>query len=237
MDHVLRRTFLLFLLAWSAHHMVSAQTQKPKVVLYKDRMAAQFDTVNVMKNILKINPLLFFRGEIPIYFERALAPNLSLEVGVGVTLRDYLALSLGGNDADDLGAGTEIIPSLSYHIAARFYTEHDLEPQGWYFQPGFSQVTYTKDIVVAAQGGGLSEETLRDRRLYNDIRFLAGYQVLSSSSNWVMDVYGGAAMRVRDMQVVTETVDPVTRTYTYAVEQTNDIVPAFFLGVKFGLGF
>lgn len=232
-----RRTIPFLLLLWLPILSASAQEKKPKVVLYKDRMAAQFDTVKVMKNILKINPLLFFRGEIPLYYERALAPNLSLEVGAGVTLRDYLALSLGGNDADDLGAGTEIIPSASYHLAIRFYMEHDLEPQGWYLQPEFAQLTYTKDILIADQGGTLSEDRLRDRRIYKDIRLLAGYQMLSYSSNWVMDVYGGLAFRVRDMQEVTETVDPVTRTFTYTQVQVNDKVPAFFLGLKVGLGF
>jgi len=211
--------------------------EKPKTVLYKDWLAAQFDTVAVMKNVIKANPLIFFRGEIPIYYERALSPRLSVELGLGVTLRNYLAMSFMGDDADDFGAGTEIIPSVTYRLAARFYMEDDLEPQGWYLQPEFGQLTYTKDILIADPAGGFTEERLRDRRVYNDIRFLMGYQALSYSSNWVFDLYGGFAFRVRDMQVVNETLDPVTRTFSYDQEQRNDRVPAFFLGLKLGLGF
>jgi hypothetical protein len=48
---------------------------KTKVVLYKDRLAAAFDTVDCVKNVVKINPLVFFRGEIPIYYERAITPQ------------------------------------------------------------------------------------------------------------------------------------------------------------------
>lgn len=215
---------------------VQAQ-DKPRVVLQKDWGKARFDTVSVMKNVVKVNPLLFFRGEIPIHYERALSPQLSIKVGAGITLRNYLAMSFAGDDADDFGAGTEIVPGFTYRIAARFYLEDDPEPQGWYLQPEFARITYIKDILVADASGGFTEERLRDRRIYNDIRLLSGYQVLSYSSNWVFDMYGGLAFRVRDMQVVNETLDPVARTFSYAQEQRNDRVPAFFLGVKIGLGF
>lgn len=214
-----------------------AQANKPKVLLYKDRLAAQFDTVKVMKNVIKANPLLFFRGEIPLYYERALSPNVSVEIGVGVTLRNYLALSLVGDDADDFGAGTEIIPSLSLRAGVRFYFEHDLEPQGWYIQPEFGQINYTKDILISDPAGGFTEERLRDRRTYNDIRLLGGYQLLSFSNNWVLDFYGGVAFRVRDRLVVKETLDPTARTFTYVQEQLNDWVPAAYLGMKVGYGF
>jgi hypothetical protein len=73
--------------------------------------------------------------------------------------------------------------------------------------------------------------------VYNDIRLLLGYQMLSANSNWLFDLYGGFAYRMRDMQVVTETTDPATRLTTYDTEQQNDAVPAVFLGVKVGLGF
>lgn len=228
---------LVFAICSALFAVAQAQDPKPKVLLYKDRLAAEFDTVNVMKNVIKVNPLLFFRGEVPIYYERALSPNLSLEVGVGVTLRNYMALSFAGDDADDFGAGTEIIPSLSYRMAIRFYLEGDLEPQGWYIQPEFAHLRYAKDIRISDPMGGFTEERLRDSRIYNDIRALFGYQSLSYSSNWVLDYYAGFAFRARDMQVVTETVDPVTRQYTYAVEQRNDFVPALFLGLKVGIGF
>lgn len=228
---------LLFAASMLGSGYLLAQTPKPKVLLYKDRMAAEFDTVKVMKNVLKANPLLFFRGEMPLYYERALAPNVSIEIGAGVTLRNYLALSLMGDDADDFGAGTEIVPSLSLRVGIRFYLEHDLEPQGWYIQPEFGQINYAKDILISDPAGGFKDERLRDRRTYNDIRLLGGYQQLSFSSNWVLDIYGGIAFRVRDRLVVKETLDPATRTFSYSQEQLNDWVPAAFLGVKVGYGF
>ena len=228
---------LVLVLAGAFHGTAVAQNSKARVVLYKERLAAQFDTVNCVKNVFKINPLLFFRGEIPLYYERAVSPNVSLELGVGVTLRDYLALSFNSDDADDFGAGTEIIPSLSYHIAVRYYFLDDLEPQGLYLQPGLSHLVYAKNILVQDADGTYTDQKYLDQRMYNDIRLLLGYQMLSGNSNWLFDLYGGFAYRMRDMQVVTETTDPTTRLTTYGTEQRNDVVPAGFLGVKIGLGF
>ncbi len=207
------------------------QPGKARVLLYKDRMAAQFDTVDVVKNVIKANPLLFFRGEIPLYYERAISPNVSLEVGLGVTLRNYIALSFVGDDADDFGAGTEIIANPSYHLAARFYFVHDLEPQGLYLQPGYSHLVYTKDIGVKDTTGRFTGRQLRDERTFNDLRLMLGYQSLSTRSNWLFDVYGGVAFRDRSMTVVV-----VSDKYTYNVEERKDRVPAFFLGIRVGVG-
>ncbi len=212
------------------------QPGKARVLLYKERMAAQFDTVDVVKNVLKINPLLFFRGEIPLYYERAISPNVSLEVGLGVTLRNYMALSFVGDDADDFGAGTEIIANPSYHIAARFYFVHDLEPQGLYLQPGYSHLVYSKDILERRPDGSFSDTKYRDERTFNDLRLFLGYQGLSMRSNWLFDLYGGVAFRDRRMLVVEETLNLVTDQYTYNVEERKDRVPAIFLGIRVGVG-
>ncbi len=216
---------------------LSAQEPKPRVLLYKDRLAAQFDTVKVVKNVIKANPLLFFRGEVPLFFERALTHKLSLEVGIGVTLRDYLGLSLINDDADDFGAGTEILPNPSYHIAARFYLGQDLEPQGWYIQPAFAHLAYTKDILVRAADGGFTDERLRDRRIYNDLRMLFGYQMLGMSSNWLFDVYGGLGFRDRNLRIVRETIDLTTQTFSYLEIEQNDRILVPFIGLKVGMGF
>lgn len=222
-----------------APFLAAAQPGKAKVVLYKDRVAAAFDTVDCVKNVLKINPLLFFRGEIPIYYERAISHRLSLEAGVGITLRNYLALSFMGDDADDFGAGTEIIPRISFNAGFRYYFALDLEPQGAYGQISFAHLNYTKDIRTKGPTGEFSDLKLRDDRTYNDVRFLIGYQMLSSNSNWMFDVYGGPAFRDRFNVKVQERLDlsGERASWTYNVEESKDQTVAFFLGVKVGLGF
>ncbi len=219
--------------------MAVAQEGKPKVVLYRERLAQQFDTVDVVKNVVQINPLLFFRGEIPLLYERALTPRLSMRVGTGVTLRNYMAMSITGDhpDADDFGAGTEIIPKPTFHFGARFYLQDDLEPQGLYLEPLFSHLVYTKDIRELNTNGSFSDRRYRDERTFNDLRVMVGYQNLSYSSNWLLDFYGGLGFRNRNMVVVNERLDLVTDQYSYTIEEITDNVPAFFLGVRIGLGF
>ncbi len=217
-----------------------AQDGKTKVVLYKDRLAAQFDTVNCVKNVVKLNPLLFFRGEIPIYFERAISPRLSLEVGVGVTLRNYLALSFAGDDADDFGQGTTIVPQPSFHIGMRYYLGDDIEPQGPYIQPNFSHLRFIKDIQEKGPSGAFIDAFNRDDRTYNDVRVYLGYQMLSGNNNMMFDVYGGLGFRDRLNIKVKEDVafmSDGSRQFTYAIEKTKDQTVAFFLGIRVGVGF
>lgn len=42
------------------------------------------------KNILKVNFIPLFQGELPVYYERVLTKNLSFEVGLGLQLPYYL---------------------------------------------------------------------------------------------------------------------------------------------------
>lgn len=232
------RGTLLALLALSASCAFAQPKPKTKVVLYKDRIAAQWDTVNCVKNVLKVNPLLFLRGEIPIYYERALSSRLSGELGVGITYRNYINLTLAGDypDADDFGAGTDIIPSPSYHVGLRYYLTDDIEPQGSYLQLEMAHLRYTKDIGVKDSTGQFNGETNRDERIYNDVRFYYGFQKLSSTSNWLFDYYVGIALRNRFLTVVNEDLNIAEGKWTYTVDTVDDVVPAFFLGVKVGLG-
>lgn len=239
----------LLLLALCATAALGAHAQKvkgrgkpkAKVLLYKEQLAAQFDTVDCVKNAFKINPLLFFRGEIPLYYERALTPRLSMELGLGVTLRNYLALSFVGDDADDFGAGTDIIANPSYHIGARYYLEDDLEPNGLYLNLEFAHLVYSKDIRAKRSDGTFTDVSYLDERTYNDLRLLLGYQSLGYSTNWLLDFYGGVAFRDRQNIIVKEThiinADPEPDQFIYTVEQRNDRVPALFLGVRIGYGF
>lgn len=51
------------------------------------------------------------------------------------------------------------------------------------------------DIRTKGPTGEFTDVVYRDDRTYNDVRFLFGYQRLSSNSNWLFDVYGGPAFR------------------------------------------
>ena len=217
--------------------MAQNQGKTTKVVLYKDRIAAQWDTVKCVKNVFKLNPLLFLKGEMPLYYERALAHNLSAELALGVTFRNYLGGAFSNDQPDDFSAGTHIIAKPSYHVGFRYYFTDDVEPQGIYMQGEFAYLDFSKDISTKDSTGRYTDETLRDQRLYNDVRLYFGYQRLSSTNNWLFDAYCGIGLRNRSLTEVEERLDLVERNWSYTVTETHDNVPAAFLGVKIGYGF
>ncbi len=217
--------------------MAQTNGKTTKVLLYKDRLAAQWDTVNCVKNVLKINPLLFLRGEIPLYYERALSHRLSAEIAVGVTFRNYLGGGFTGDKPDDFSAGTKIIAKPSFHVGIRWYLTDDIEPQGIYVQGEFAYLDHSKNISKKDSSGQFTEETLLDQRLYNDVRLYFGYQRLASTNNWLIDAYCGLGFRNRSLQLVEERINFVDRSFSYSVEETHDNVLAVFLGVKIGYGF
>ncbi len=217
--------------------LLSAQ-DKPKagVVLYKDRLAAAFDTVKCVKNVVKLNVFSFFRGELPVYYERAITHDVSVEVAAGITFRNYIGLSAAGDDVDEFSAGTEIKVGPSLHAGFRYYFMDDLEPVGGYLHLDFAHLEYKKDIRAKDASGEFTETRYPDTRIYNDIRLLYGYQHLSATSNWLFDFYGGVGLRDRHMETVTELYDTSTGVWSYKFETVDDVVPALFLGLKVGLG-
>jgi hypothetical protein len=206
------------------------------VVLYKDRVAAAFDTVKCVKNVIKLNALSFLRGEFPVYYERAITHDVSVELAAGVTFRNYIGTPASGDDVDDYSAGTEVKFGPSVHAGFRYYFLADVEPQGGYLHLDFAHLEYIKDIRAKDANGDLTDTRYRDERVYNDIRLLGGYQMLSATSNWLFDLYGGIGLRNRRMETVTELYDTTTGVWSYEFETIDDAVPALFLGVKVGLG-
>lgn len=206
------------------------------VVLYKDRVAAAFDTVKCVKNLIKLNTLSFLRGEFPVYFERAITHDVSVELAAGVTFRNYIGTPASGDDVDDYSAGTEVKFGPSVHAGFRYYFLADVEPQGGYLHLDFAHLEYIKDIRAKDANGDLTDTRYRDERVYNDIRLLGGYQLLSATSNWLFDLYGGIGLRNRRMETVTELYDITTGVWSYEPGTIDDAVPALFMGVKVGLG-
>lgn len=214
----------------------SAQEGHTKVLLHKDRLAAEWDTVNCVKNVLKLNPLLFLRGEVPLYYERALSHRVSVELAAGLTGRSYIG-GLGDDPPDPYSSGMRMRHRPSAHAGIRWYLTDDLEPQGLYMHGEFAYLEHVKDITLRDSAGQFTGESLTDRRVYNDLRLFIGYQRLSSTSNWLWDAYCGAGFRNRAIHHVEEHVDTVDRHWSYEVTETHDGVPVLFLGVKVGYGF
>ncbi len=60
-------------------------------------------------NIIKIAPLSFIGGNLPIYYERSITPTFALQVGVGITMKNYINNIL--SEKDNGGNGGNNYPS------------------------------------------------------------------------------------------------------------------------------
>lgn len=215
--------------------MAQGRPPKPKVVLYQEGSITAWDTVDCVRNVLKVNPLLFLKGEIPIYYERILSEHLSVELAAGITSRNYIGTQ--GNPTDAFGAGTEIITRPAFHAGFRWYLKPILEPEGLYLQAEFAYAERAKDIVSRDDSGRFTDVRFRDERIYNDVRAYFGFQRLAGNSNWLYDAYVGLGYRTRAIDAVNEHYDPIRRQWGYSLEHTNDQVLVPFLGIKVGYGF
>lgn len=226
---------LLAILCFSTQATAQKKNKRTKVVVENETKPFRFDTVRAVKNAFKMNPLIFLTGEIPLYYERALSPQISVEAAIGITLRNYISLSFN-EDTDDFGGGIEILTKPSFHFAFRYYFDDNVELAGLYLSPEFSYRNYSKYVTEKDDDGGFTDQKLLDERIYNDIKLVLGYQVLSHSSNWVVDMYTGLGARVRSLSIVKEQ-NTLGNGFNYEVEEKSDIVPAFYLGFKLGYGF
>lgn len=211
--------------------------QKMRVVLQVDSAAGPLDTVNLVRNSIKLNPLLLLRGEVPIYYEHALSRRVSLVLAAGISTRNTLDMGHSHEHVDAYSAGTKVIAKPALHAGLRYYLTKDMEAQGFYVQGEFVYLDHSKNITLKDAQGRFTERTLRDQRIYKDERLYFGYQRLASTSNWLFDAYGGLGLRSRAMDEVNEHLDLGDGKWSYTQEVVRDQVVAYFLGIKVGYGF
>ena len=89
----------------------ATEAHAQEVVYFKKDTTVNFTTAKKKKrstetNFVKIAPLSFLSGSVPIYYERKINDFLSVQVGAGVTTRNYLKEwinngEIGGNNGDN----------------------------------------------------------------------------------------------------------------------------------------
>jgi len=164
------------------------------------------------RTAIKLNPLLFFRGDVPIYVERNITDKFSLEAGVGFTMVDYLSdLSF-----EPAVSEREMEIGLSYRAGVRYYAaDFSFEPEGVYFSAEYRYQNYKFNYMDLSHSYSNS-----------DIRLTMGY--LSNIEEHVfIEPYAGFGFR--------------NRTFKYPSSLNYDVkdglVPFLSLGFKMGISF
>ena len=212
-----------------------------KIITFEDGDFSEMTPVNesnYIRNIIKLNPLLFINGDIPVYYERTLNAKSSLEVGLGFTLRNYwseIRESIEYNEIDESRIKHVARPSLK--LGARYYPA-GYAPEEWYFALEYAYRAYGQEITTLKSDGSISSNKISGERIYNEVKLIVGGQMESRDGFWY-DLYMGVGLRAIDITEVEEIrgSNATGSFYEYDLKHRTDVVPAFYLGIKIGVGF
>jgi hypothetical protein len=192
---------------------------------------------NTSKWSLKCNPLILFRGEVPVYLEGKLSSAWSTEVGLGVTFTDYLkdiilkGKTLGGKDPN-----VDHLSGICAKWNVRYYPRHNAG-EGLYVAPEVDCTTYRKDVkgVYLNSDNQYEGGKLRDKQSYLDGLVLLGWKVSNPAENdFSFDWFVGAGVRTgaEDNVIPDEKNANVIR-----ISHADEVNPILTLGVKIGIDY
>jgi len=196
--------------------------------------AYEIDSVYAVVNAVKIDPIQIVFGDFRVFYERMFANQYSVEVGVGITGRNYAA-DVFDYSLDDLGDNIDIDPGFNFSLAFRHYFRESEEMIGPYFSLGFDTRKYNTTYAVIDTSGSLTGDEFRDVRRLSTLFATIGFQAIPLSSNIFGDFYIGAGVRSIDFDIVRAT--DIRRPETYTISNTNEYRLAILAGVKLGFGF
>jgi hypothetical protein len=192
------------------------------------------DTLNEIRNAFKLDPLLIFKGEFVLNYERAISNHFAAEITIGVTRRNW-TLPWLGLDADDLRRNINVKTGPTVKLGVRYYTKNSRELHGFYLMPQVAYRVYEKEFAEIDSGGALNGTKHLDRRSIKEVSLTLGYQHLSLYSNFVLDVYATLGYEERELQQVSripDTIETLYQTRNYKAFGLNPMV-----GLRLGFGF
>jgi hypothetical protein len=186
---------------------------------------------------IKCNPFILSRGEVPVYLERRLSTDWSMEVALGVTFADYLKeVVLKGRPLIQKDANVSRLSGICGKLDTRYYTGHNTS-EGLYVALEADFTSYRKDVkgVYLDSDGRYTNGQLRDKQEYLDGVVILGWKISDPSENdFSFDWFIGAGVRsgMEDNVVPDELNANVIR-----INRTEVLNPLVTLGLKIGLDY
>lgn len=249
--------YLLFLLIVLASTQAFAQSKT--VIVYQDEDKEEQDKKKNKgddfippRAYLKINPLLAFHLDIPIYLEYVVNDYMTVEGGVGVTASDPLRISLDDHQDKVSEYGIEHTSQIGYSARGNFkFFPDGRAPDGWYFgvQVRYQDYNFEVSEVGANETRAnvplymLNLEGERFKRQYMDIDLLLGYN-LFLSDRVVGDAYMGFGLRNSNKEWPAEVEEFVPLPSgnggnfqpAAGIDSEQNTGVSFLLGFKIGFG-
>ena len=181
------------------------------------------------RSLIKLNPLLFFRGDFPIYFETSVSDKIAVEAGVGFTLIDYFSqpLNLINYDYDyeeENGLG------YSFRLGLRYYaSDYSYMQEGFYFGANVRYQLYKAEFTSIENIDYSANNDIKNL----DFRLHVGYLHMWEE-NFFIEPY--AAFGLRRKTAVSE-INYDQNTQTFSTPVGTQMKPILSLGFKFGISF
>ena len=193
------------------------------------------------RNALKIAPLNILIGEIPLFYERHLGGNFSAEVGLGLTLSNFVGdLDALISNLEETNNNIETELQTSFRLGIRYYIDYPMEE--YYFAPEFAIRNYASRIFHRDGNENLTSNYSRETTKITEYRLIFGHQGFDFWANDLFfDYYFGAGIRQKAIEEVIENNEYNNFTgkyeYSYDIQKINKISPALLIGVKIGFVF
>ncbi len=192
------------------------------------------DSLYAVRNAFKFDVAQIIFGDLQLYYERILKAGWSVELGAGITRRNY-AVGLNDYSLDNLGRNVDIKTGYAASLSIRKYMFPTDELNGLYISLTGSIKDYKTDYQVIDSAGNLTDFSFRDQRKHVSGSLNLGYQLLPVNSNFFLDGYLGVAYHHEDFHVVRTENEEDPNAYFITHDVDNDFALSF--GLRIGYGF
>jgi hypothetical protein len=238
--------FLITIVIYAKAQKDTSTNHPDKVTIFDNTPGSNNNTydrqkkVTQQKTIIKINPLLFFDGDIPVYVERVISPGLTVEVAPGLTYDNFMSdlFALDNLTSLQYVDGMQAQIGYSFEAALKYFPGINNTIDGIYLSPDISYRHYSVAYPATPSSGGSMVTTYVNGHTNNvDFKLLLGHE---NESNWIenffFDWYIGLGLRTTSaLQYVTAT--DASGTNYIAPNSVSYVKPAFYAGFKLGIGF
>lgn len=222
----------------------SLKKQETQIIVTESNASTYFSTpASDFKTQLKFNPTHLGNGDMVFLLEQALKGKMSMELGAGLTYRDYINDSFDFMKYDYDHQFVDYERSMGYSLsgAIKYYVSKDYPVlEGYYVGP---EIRYRLYKTVATKCGD-EKINVPQREHVTDLKLTCGYTEYFDD-NIFMEIYAGFGVRSRNFMnfVEGEEVDYTdSRGFTkyktvVTISDANKVVPVVNAGFKIGFAF
>ena len=214
-----------------AFHDIGISQDQPNVVVFNSPKMKESPGITE-KNVLKFGVLDAVSGNFSFYYERKVHENFTLELGLGVTLSDYVTSFIN----DDLDVfDPNYVPKLgnAFSLGFKYFPNGNMED--FYFGLDFKHKTYINDRMY-----NFTTTTYEEKRSINVTRLSFGYNYFIDNKI-LFDLFGGFGIGTISEKTTSETatydssIDDFV--YSYNTTELSRLAPRVHVGIKIGVVF